>query len=90
MGKEVTFVSNHSLPSTDGTVRDIGSASLGDLDLINEILKSGWAKVKESKREDNDVDIARKDLEDQARSSGKGKPHPCFSMHLLLKNRDLV
>ncbi|KAF8313103.1 transcription factor [Clavulina sp. PMI_390] len=72
VGKEVTFVSNHSLPSTDGTVRDIGSASIGDLDLINEILKAGWAKVKESKREDNDVDIARKDLEDQARSSGKG------------------
>jgi staphylococcal nuclease domain-containing protein 1 len=72
VGKEINFASIHSLPTTDNTSRDIGKASLGDIDLVNEILKAGWAKVKENKREDTDVDTARKELESQARSSGRG------------------
>lgn len=72
VGKEINFVSIHSLPTTDGTPRDIGNASLGDVDLADEMLKTGWAKVKDNKREDTDVEIAHKELESQARSAGRG------------------
>lgn len=72
MGKEINFASIHSLPTTDGTPRDIGNASLGDVDLVDEMLKAGWAKVKENKREDTESDIAHKELESQARSAGRG------------------
>jgi staphylococcal nuclease domain-containing protein 1 len=72
VGKEISFSSIHSLPTTDGTPRDIGNASLGDVDLGNEMLRAGWAKVKENKREDTEVDITHKELESQARSAGRG------------------
>lgn len=72
MGKEISFASIHSLPTTDSTSRDIGNASLGDTDLANEILKAGWAKVKDNKREDTDIDTAHKELESQARSGSRG------------------
>ena len=72
VGKEINFTSTHSLPSTDNTSRDFGHAQLGDLDLATELLKSGWAKVKENKRDDTEADVARKTLEAEARAAGKG------------------
>lgn len=72
MGKEISFISTHSLPTTDNTPRDFGHAQIGDIDLATEMLSAGWAKCKENKREDTEADLARKDLEAEARATGKG------------------
>ncbi|KAF9451944.1 hypothetical protein P691DRAFT_756827 [Macrolepiota fuliginosa MF-IS2] len=72
VGKEVSFASIHSLPSNDDVPRDIGTAEINGLDLASEILKNGWAKLKESKREPTPEDLKRKDLENEAKAAGKG------------------
>ena len=40
------------------------------------MLKNGWAKLKELKREPTDEDLRKKDLEAEARSAGKGVWNP--------------
>ncbi|TFL04337.1 transcription factor [Pterulicium gracile] len=77
VGKEVSFTSTHSLPSNDDSVRDLGNAELGGHDLSTEMLKAGWAKIKEFKREPTEDDNRRKDVEAEARGAGKGiwNPH---------------
>ncbi|KAL0072455.1 hypothetical protein AAF712_000218 [Marasmius tenuissimus] len=72
VGKEISFVSSHSLPSNDDIPRDLGSADVGGVDLATELLKNGWAKVKESKREATEEDNRRRDLENEAKAGGKG------------------
>ncbi|KAF5354669.1 hypothetical protein D9756_005374 [Leucocoprinus leucothites] len=72
VGKEVSFASIHSLPSNDDVPRDIGTAEVNGLDLASEILKSGWAKLKESKREPTPEDFSRRELENEAKEAGKG------------------
>ncbi|KAK7053364.1 hypothetical protein VNI00_003990 [Paramarasmius palmivorus] len=86
VGKEISFVSAHSLPSNDDIPRDIGSADLGGVDLTSEVLKNGWGKVKESKRDPTDEDNARRELEGEAKAAGKGiwNPHgpkACYINH---------
>ncbi|KDQ21744.1 hypothetical protein BOTBODRAFT_26171 [Botryobasidium botryosum FD-172 SS1] len=77
VGKEISFVSNHSLPTNDDVPRDIGRAEVNGVDLATELLRSGWAKVKEgSKREPTDEDAKRKALEDEAKAAGKGLWNP--------------
>jgi staphylococcal nuclease domain-containing protein 1 len=41
-------------------------------DLTTELLKNGWAKVNDRKREPTDEDHARKALEADAKAAGKG------------------
>lgn len=76
MGKEVSFVSSHSLPTNDDTPRDLGSADVGGLDVASELLKNGWAKIKELKREPTEEDNRKKDLENEAKAAGKGLWNP--------------
>ena len=76
MGKEVTFSSIHSLPLNDDMPRDIGSAEIGALDLASELLKSGWVKLKEIKREPTDEDLRKKGLENEAKTAGRGLWNP--------------
>jgi len=52
--------------------RDIGTAESNGIDLVSEILKNGWGKSKENKREPTPEDLRRKKLEDEAREAGKG------------------
>lgn len=77
VGKEISFVSAHSLPPNEDVPRDLGSAEIGGLDLTSEILKNGWGKTKESKRDPTDEDVRRRDLENEAKSAGLGiwNPH---------------
>lgn len=77
VGKEISFVSTHSLPPNEDILRDLGSAEIGGLDLASEILKSGWGKTKESKRDPTDEDVRKRDLESEAKSAGLGiwNPH---------------
>ncbi|KAH9485463.1 Staphylococcal nuclease domain-containing protein 1 [Psilocybe cubensis] len=77
VGKEITFTSIHSLPTNDDIPRDLGNAEIGGVDLTTELLKSGWAKLKEIKREATEDDIKKKELEAEAKASGKGiwNPH---------------
>jgi len=72
VGKEISFASIHSLPSNDDVPRDIGTAESNGIDLVSEILKNGWGKSKENKREPTPEDLRRKKLEDEAREAGKG------------------
>ncbi|KAL0565818.1 hypothetical protein V5O48_016203 [Marasmius crinis-equi] len=76
VGKEISFDSAHSLPSNDEIPRDLGTAEIGGADLATELLKNGWAKVKESKREPTEEDNRRRELESEAKSSGKGLWNP--------------
>lgn len=76
MGKEITFTSTHSLPPNDDIPRDLGSGEIGGLDLSSELLKNGWAKLKEIKREPTEDDLKKRDLENEAKAAGKGLWNP--------------
>lgn len=76
VGKEISFISIHSLPSNDDIPRDLGNAEIGGVDLTSELLKNGWAKLKEIKREHSEEDNKRKDIESEARAAGKGVWNP--------------
>jgi staphylococcal nuclease domain-containing protein 1 len=56
--------------------RDIGTAEIAGLDVATELLKAGWAKVKETKRDPTEEDIKRKELEAEAQTAGKGLWNP--------------
>ncbi|KAF9529408.1 transcription factor [Crepidotus variabilis] len=77
VGKEISFTSIHSLPAgNDDVLRDLGNAEVGGVDLSAELLKNGWAKVKEIKREPTEEDNRRRDLEAEAKAAGKGVWNP--------------
>lgn len=72
VGKEISFTSTHSFPSNDDVTRDFGTAEIGGVDVASEMLKNGWAKVKESKRDPTEDDIRKRDIEAEAKAAGKG------------------
>ncbi|OAX42282.1 hypothetical protein K503DRAFT_797296 [Rhizopogon vinicolor AM-OR11-026] len=72
VGKEISFTSTHSLPSNDDVTRDFGTAEIGGVDVASEMLRNGWAKIKESKRDPTDDDIQKRDIEAEAKAAGKG------------------
>ncbi|EPQ57603.1 hypothetical protein GLOTRDRAFT_99467 [Gloeophyllum trabeum ATCC 11539] len=78
VGKEITFTSTHSLPPSerDDIPRDIGSGEIGGVDLTSEVLRNGWAKLKDLKRDPTEEDLRRKDLENEAKAAGKGVWNP--------------
>ncbi|KAJ6499990.1 hypothetical protein C8R47DRAFT_970738 [Mycena vitilis] len=75
VGKEVSFVSTHSLPNDDVT-RDFGTAEIAGRDLTTELLRNGWAKLKDIKREPTEEDLRRRELENEAKSAGRGLWNP--------------
>ncbi|PPQ63489.1 hypothetical protein CVT24_005146, partial [Panaeolus cyanescens] len=76
VGKEITFTSIHALPPNEEVQRDLGHAEIGGVDLASEILRNGWAKLKEMKRELTEEDNKKKDLENEAKAAGKGVWNP--------------
>lgn len=72
VGKEITFSVSHTLVSSDGVSRDFGVAYLSGIDIATELLKNGWVKVKEHKGEPTPEHAKRKDIESEAKASGKG------------------
>ncbi|KAG0706093.1 hypothetical protein DFH29DRAFT_903564 [Suillus ampliporus] len=72
VGKEISFISTHSFPSNDDVTRDFGTADIGGVDVASEMLKNGWAKVKESKRDPTEDDIRKREIEAEAKAAGKG------------------
>ena len=77
VGKEITFTSSHQLPPGEGDVpRDLGNGEVNGVDITNELLSHGWAKVKDFKREPTEDDQRRKGLESEARSAGRGQWNP--------------
>lgn len=72
VGKEISFTSTHSFPSNDDVTRDSGTAEIGGVDVAFEMLKNGWAKVKESKRDPSEDDNRKRDIEAEAKAAGKG------------------
>jgi len=92
VGKEITFTSSHALASNDDVPRDLGNGEIGGLDIATELLRNGWAKLKELKREPTEDDLRRKDIEAEAKAAGRGvwNPHgpkvrlPAARVHSLL------
>jgi staphylococcal nuclease domain-containing protein 1 len=76
IGKEISFVSTHSLPPNEDTPRDFGYAEFNGLDLATELLKNGWVKCIDRKREPTERDLRRKDIETEAKNAGKGVWNP--------------
>jgi staphylococcal nuclease domain-containing protein 1 len=77
VGKEIAFTSSHQLPPGEGDIpRDLGNGEVNGVDITNELLLNGWAKVKESKREPTEDDLRRKGLESEAKSAGRGQWNP--------------
>ncbi|KAI0063561.1 transcription factor [Artomyces pyxidatus] len=76
VGKEITFTSSHQLPPNEDVPRDLGNGEVNGLDVSNELLRNGWAKVKEFKRDPTDEDNKRKDLENEAKAAGRGVWNP--------------
>jgi staphylococcal nuclease domain-containing protein 1 len=76
VGKEISFTSTHSLPPNDDVPRDFGTAEIGGLDVGSELLRNGWTKIKELKRDPTEEDLKRKDLEAEAKGAGKGLWNP--------------
>ncbi|KAJ7178432.1 hypothetical protein C8R43DRAFT_459314 [Mycena crocata] len=73
VGKEITFVSTHSLPNpNDDVTRDFGTADIAGHDLASELLKNGWAKLKDIKRDPTEEDLRKRELESSAKTAGKG------------------
>ena len=72
VGKEVSFASTHSISSSADNTRDIGTAEINGLDITIEILKNGWAKLKEFKREPTEEDLKKREAEAEAKNGGKG------------------
>ncbi|CDO69288.1 hypothetical protein BN946_scf184976.g7 [Trametes cinnabarina] len=77
VGKPIIFTSTHSLPPSDDVPRDIGTAEINGIDLASELLKNGWAKLKDLKRDPTEEDLRKRDIEAEARAAGKGiwNPH---------------
>ena len=77
VGKEVTFTSTHSISSSADNMRDIGTAEINGLEISVEILKNGWAKLKELKREPTEDDLRKREVESEAKNGGQGiwNPH---------------
>ncbi|KAG8932888.1 hypothetical protein FRC02_000398 [Tulasnella sp. 418] len=76
VNKQVTVTSTHSLPPSDGSIRDIGTVQVNGVDLIAEVIRNGWAKLKEIKREPTEEDLQRRALETEAKNGGKGIWNP--------------
>lgn len=76
VGKEISFTSTHSLSSNDDVPRDIGNAEIGGLDLACELLRSGWGRLKDMKREPTDEDVRKREIESEAKNAGKGLWNP--------------
>ena len=72
VGKESSFTSLHWLPLNDENSRDLGNAKIAGIDLATEILKSRWGKLKEIRREPSEENSRRKELETEAKATGKG------------------
>ena len=93
MGKEISFTSTHSLPPNDDVSRDFGTAEVGGLDVGSELLRNGWAKIKEFKRDPTEEDLKKKDLEAEAKGAGKGLwnphgPQVCLPFHVWIHGWD--
>ena len=78
VGKEITFTSTRSISSSAENARDVdvGTAEINGLDVSIEILKNGWAKLKESKREPTEEDLKKREAEAEAKNGGKGVWNP--------------
>ena len=77
VGKEITFTSTRSISSSAENARDVdvGTAEINGLDVSIEILKNGWAKLKE-KREPMEEDLKKREAEAEAKNGGKGVWNP--------------
>jgi staphylococcal nuclease domain-containing protein 1 len=75
VGKELAFNSTHSIPSEE-VPKDFGPAWVGGVPVIDEMLKNGWVKCKEMKRDPTEEDTRRKELENEAKAAGKGVWNP--------------
>lgn len=57
--------------------RDFGTGEIGGHDLTTELLRNGWAKLKDIKRDPTEEDLRNREFENEAKAAGKGiwNPH---------------
>ncbi|QRV79522.1 staphylococcal nuclease domain-containing protein 1 [Ceratobasidium sp. AG-Ba] len=76
VGKPITFTSTFSLPPKDDIPSDFGHAEINGRDVATEVLRAGFARCKDIKREPTEEDTRRKDLETEARNGMVGMWNP--------------
>ncbi|KAJ1304495.1 hypothetical protein OPQ81_005641 [Rhizoctonia solani] len=76
VGKPITFTATHSLPLKDDIASDFGHAEIGGKDVTTEVLRAGFARCKDIKREPTEEDNRRKELEAEARNNMVGMWNP--------------
>jgi staphylococcal nuclease domain-containing protein 1 len=76
VGKTISFTTTHSLPPKDDVLSDFGHAEIDGKDVATEVLRAGFARCKEIKREPTDEDTRRKELETEARNNMVGMWNP--------------
>ncbi|KAK2463207.1 hypothetical protein APHAL10511_004862 [Amanita phalloides] len=76
VGKEITFALAHALPPNDDIPRDIGPAEIAGIDLSSDLLRNGWVKLKDLKRDPTEDDLKKREAEAEAKTAGKGLWNP--------------
>ncbi|KAF8608810.1 transcription factor [Ceratobasidium sp. AG-I] len=76
VGKAISFTSTFSLPPKDDIPSDFGIAEINGQNVANEVLRAGFARCKDIKREPTEEDTRRKDLETEAHNGMVGMWNP--------------
>ncbi|KAG9079082.1 hypothetical protein FS749_008851 [Ceratobasidium sp. UAMH 11750] len=76
VGKAISFTSTFSLPPKDDILSDFGNAEINGQNVATEVLRAGFARCKEIKREPTEEDTRRKELENEARNGMVGMWNP--------------
>lgn len=79
VGREVQFSLSYTIPAANGPALEFGELYLpgrGNLDVAKEMVSTGWAKVKEARRDEDEAISDRKNelraVEEEARLAGRG------------------
>lgn len=78
VGKEVGFGISYTIPAATGPALEFGDLTItaNETDVVMEMVKSGWAKVKEGRGKEGEElserKTALKAAEEEARKSGSG------------------
>ncbi|KAG9120279.1 hypothetical protein FRC07_004289, partial [Ceratobasidium sp. 392] len=76
VGKPISFTSTFSLPPKDDIPSDFGHAEINGQNVATEVLRAGFGRCKEVKREPTEEDTRRKELETEARNGMVGMWNP--------------
>ncbi|KAG8747170.1 hypothetical protein FRC10_002219 [Ceratobasidium sp. 414] len=76
VGKPISFTSTFSLPPKDDIPSDFGHAEINGQNVATEVLRAGFARCKDIKRDPTEEDTRRKELENEAHNGMVGMWNP--------------